>query len=323
MLLCLLMIIGMIAASAFTVSASDHKHYGVFVTKKLPTCSKEGNEAYYFCSCGKWFSDFECTKEIKDHNSVVIPKLDHTPSGWKYDATGHYKSCTSCGTVTTAKSAHTFGDWKVTKDATETAAGSKTRTCTVCSYTETQTIPAKGPSHTHSYVQKYDENYHWEECSCGDIRNRSGHDINDDGECSVCGYNLRASCTHDDYEYRNAKPATCTEEGYDGDKYCTKCGALLESGEVIPMAEHDFDEDGICTKCGLEKETDDTVPLVIDPDETDPDEEDDQDDPDTDDPSFPEFSFNWMWLLIPAGVILLLGIVGLVIVITLAAKKKL
>lgn len=35
-------------------------------------------------------------------------------------------------------------------------------------------------------------------------------------------------------EVRNAKEATCTEDGYTGDVYCTICGTLLRSGETIP-----------------------------------------------------------------------------------------
>ena len=39
---------------------------------------------------------------------------------------------------------------------------------------------------------------------------------------------------HCETEIRNAKEATCTEDGYTGDRYCKDCGALLERGEVIP-----------------------------------------------------------------------------------------
>ena len=44
------------------------------VAAKDATGSAEGNKEYYTCSiCGKWFEDSEGTKEIADHNSVVIP----------------------------------------------------------------------------------------------------------------------------------------------------------------------------------------------------------------------------------------------------------
>ena len=35
-------------------------------------------------------------------------------------------------------------------------------------------------------------------------------------------------------EVRDAREATCTEDGYTGDTYCLGCGALLQKGEVIP-----------------------------------------------------------------------------------------
>ena len=35
-------------------------------------------------------------------------------------------------------------------------------------------------------------------------------------------------------ELRNAKEATCTEDGYTGDEVCTVCGETLKRGEVIP-----------------------------------------------------------------------------------------
>lgn len=39
---------------------------------------------------------------------------------------------------------HTYGDWTITKEATATENGEKTRTCTKCGHVETQVIPATG-----------------------------------------------------------------------------------------------------------------------------------------------------------------------------------
>lgn len=46
----------------------------------------------------------------------------------------------------TVNAGHTFGDWNVTKDATETDKGIKEHTCSVCGYEETAEIPAAGIS---------------------------------------------------------------------------------------------------------------------------------------------------------------------------------
>ncbi|MFR8333979.1 MAG: hypothetical protein ACLU9S_17780 [Oscillospiraceae bacterium] len=35
-------------------------------------------------------------------------------------------------------------------------------------------------------------------------------------------------------ELRNAKAATCTEDGYTGDEVCTICGEIVKQGEIIP-----------------------------------------------------------------------------------------
>ena len=50
-------------------------------------------------------------------------------------------------------------------------------------------------------------------------------------------------------ELKNAKPATCTEDGYTGDEVCTVCGETVKKGETIPAAGHDY-KDGKCTVCG-------------------------------------------------------------------------
>lgn len=62
--------------------------------------------------------------------------------------------------------------------------------------------------------------------------------------CTVCGYsydeNIPAvECTHDgETEVRDAKAATCTEEGYIGDTYCLIYGEKIADGTVIPMIAH-------------------------------------------------------------------------------------
>ena len=55
-----------------------------------------------------------------------------------HDADGHWDEC-DCGDIQN-KEAHKYGDWKVTKEATEKEAGEKEHTCTVCGYVETAAI---------------------------------------------------------------------------------------------------------------------------------------------------------------------------------------
>ena len=55
---------------------------------------------------------------------------------------------------------------------------------------------------------------------------------------------------HDSFEIVGAKEATCTSEGYTGDKVCKICGRTIEEGTVIARIAHTF-KDGKCTVCGV------------------------------------------------------------------------
>ena len=73
---------------------------------------------------------------------VAIPATAFNHSyTWEYDQTTHWQYC-SVGNENTTPKSHTFGDWVVTKQASIGAEGEKERTCTVCGYKETATIPA-------------------------------------------------------------------------------------------------------------------------------------------------------------------------------------
>lgn len=52
-------------------------------------------------------------------------------------------------------------------------------------------------------------------------------------------------------ELRNAKEATCTEDGYTGDLICSRCGETIQKGEMIPATGHHY-VDGVCDVCGQE-----------------------------------------------------------------------
>lgn len=73
------------------------------------------------------------------------------------------------------------------------------------------------------------------------------------------------ACAHEHTDVRDAKEATCTEDGYTGDTYCTDCGAQIATGESIPANGHTtviqnakeatckeegYTGDEVCTVCG-------------------------------------------------------------------------
>lgn len=55
------------------------------------------------------------------------------------------------------------------------------------------------------------------------------------------------TCQHENTELRNAKEATCTEDGYTGDEICSICGETVATGTVIPANGHSWDS-GVVTK---------------------------------------------------------------------------
>ncbi len=127
-------------------------------------------------------------------------------SEWKNDADNHWHEC-SCGDKKDV-AAHTASDWIIDTPATATTSGSKHKECTVCGYTmTTETIPATGDEHTHSYGSEWknDADNHWHECSCGDKKDVAAHTASDwiidtpatattsgskHKECTVCGYTM-------------------------------------------------------------------------------------------------------------------------------------
>ena len=65
----------------------------------------------------------------------------------EHNETEHWDEC-GCGDVQN-KEAHRYGEWTVTKEATETECGEKEHTCTVCGYTEKveiEKLPAAKPN---------------------------------------------------------------------------------------------------------------------------------------------------------------------------------
>ena len=66
--------------------------------------------------------------------------------------------------------------------------------------------------------------------------NQAGHDYIRD---QILGA-LTEPCRHLSTSTKNARQATCTAEGYTGDRICNGCGALIQSGSVIPKLAHSY-----------------------------------------------------------------------------------
>ena len=135
--------------------------------------------------------------------TIPMLKHEHSYGDWQKDKTQHWKEC-RCGKKTEVGN-HTFDDWTITKEPTTTETGSRERTCSICKYTQTETLPV----HTHDVhdeAWKYDETQHWQECSCGEKLNVANHTYGDwkvtkeateteagsrERGCAVCEYPKR------------------------------------------------------------------------------------------------------------------------------------
>ncbi len=91
--------------------------------------------------------------------------------------------------------------------------------------------------------------HHWHTCYFGtqfDIASHIGGTATctEKAQCSVCGVEYGEYCAHGKTEIRNAKDATCCEDGYTGDTYCKDCNTKIENGSIIPAIGNHADADG-------------------------------------------------------------------------------
>lgn len=144
-----------------------------------------------------------------------------------------------CGATDTreipdSKLAHTWDNGTVTQAATCTEAGTLTFTCTVCSETKTEAIPAKG----HTFGE-------WETVTSSSCTDQGS----ERRVCSVCGYTETKDVDAAGHEWEDDftidKAVTCTEDGSKS-IHCKNCDAVKDS-TVIPATGHSWDE-GVVTK---------------------------------------------------------------------------
>ena len=80
------------------VVSENHTHKTKTTVKQVDaTCLSNGTKAHYVCDCGIKFSDSACTKQIASDSELIIPAKSHSISGWKNDASWHWKECNDCG----------------------------------------------------------------------------------------------------------------------------------------------------------------------------------------------------------------------------------
>ncbi len=125
------------------ISATGHNLKQV--ERMEPTHFAPGYIEHWQCTtCHALFADQE-GQELLSVEDLMLPQIPHNFSKvWMYDDSNHWHVC-SCGAKSDVEN-HTFGEWKTTKEATETAAGSRERVCVECGYVENQVVAPLTPN---------------------------------------------------------------------------------------------------------------------------------------------------------------------------------
>ena len=131
---------------------------------------------------------------------------------------------------------HTYGSAVITKQPTCTSEGTKTKTCTQCGATVTETIAKLSHSYTTTVVAPT--------CTV------DGYTLH---KCSVCGTSYKDNTTKaTGHSYGNAvvtKQPTCTAEGTKT-KTCTQCGATVT--ETIAKLSHSYTTTVVAPTCTVD-----------------------------------------------------------------------
>ena len=138
--------------------------------------------------------------------------------------------------LTCGCTSHTYGSAVITKQPTCTSEGTKTKTCTQCGATVTETIAKLSHSYTATVVAPT--------CTA------NGYTLH---KCSVCGTSYKDNTTKaTGHSYGNSvvtKQPTCTSEGT-AIKTCTKCNATVT--ETIPKTSHKYVDTVVAPTCTVD-----------------------------------------------------------------------
>ena len=141
-----------------------HANHLTEVQAKAATCTEDGNNAYFLCSCGKLFSDSAAATEVTAAD-VTIKAAGHKWSEkYESDKSGHWHKCEVCS-ADSAVEAHVSGG-AATEETPET--------CTVCGYVITPELGHIHANHLTEVPEKAatcteDGNTAYFLCDCGKL----------------------------------------------------------------------------------------------------------------------------------------------------------
>ena len=191
------------------------------------------------------YDDTDYTVEFSDRSMVSVNKLENYANDIRRITFKNGGSLTvkiyptynpsvaktykfTCGCTS-----HTYGSAVITKQPTCTSEGTKTKTCTQCGATVTETIAKLSHSYTTTVVAPT--------CTA------NGYTLH---KCSVCGTSYKDNTTKaTGHSYGNSvvtKHPTCTSEGT-AIKTCTKCNATVT--ETIPKTSHKYADTVVAPTC--------------------------------------------------------------------------
>ena len=191
------------------------------------------------------YDDTDYTVEFSDRSMVSVNKLENYANDIRRITFKNGGSLTvkiyptynpsvaktykfTCGCTS-----HTYGSAVITKQPTCTSECTKTKTCTQCGATVTETIAKLSHSYTTTVVAP----------TC----TTDGYTLH---KCSVCGTSYKDSTTKaTGHSYGNSvvtKQPTCTSEGTKT-KTCTKCNATVT--ETIPKTSHKYADTVVAPTC--------------------------------------------------------------------------
>ena len=191
------------------------------------------------------YDDTDYTVEFSDRSMVSVNKLENYANDIRRITFKNGGSLTvkiyptynpsvaKTYKLTCGCTSHTYGSAVITKQPTCTSEGTKTKTCTQCGATVTETIAKLSHSYTTTVVAP----------TC----TTNGYTLH---KCSVCGTSYKDSTTKaTGHSYGNSvvtKQPTCTSEGT-AIKTCTKCNATVT--ETIAKTSHKYANTVVAPTC--------------------------------------------------------------------------
>ena len=248
---------------------SNHIGNTYLVGQKEATCYAEGYTGDTYCST--------CNHEIERGTSIA-KNAHNPASVWTTDETDHWKECQTVGCGNIIDKAHhsggeatcvnkaicevckiEYGDVDATNHKNTEIRGATDPTCCEAGYTgdkwctdcNTKIESGSEISSTGNHTDvdgkwESDGTNHWHTCYFGtkfDITAHNGGEATckSPAGCSECGhsYGPLDANNHKGTTYlKNQKEATCFEEGYTGDTYCSDCNEKIADGQSIAKNAH-------------------------------------------------------------------------------------